>query len=39
MAHLGGFIGGVILIKLFGKKKNKNQNDFLYTWNEDYHKS
>ena len=39
MAHLGGFIGGVILIKLFGKKKNKNQNNFLYTWNEDYHKS
>ncbi len=37
MAHLGGFIGGAILIKIFGKKKNKNQRDLLYTWNWNHH--
>ncbi len=32
MAHVGGFAGGAILIKLFGRKKIKSQNESLYTW-------
>jgi len=40
MAHLGGFAGGVVLILLFGgKKRNKSQNDSLYTWENHYDKN
>lgn len=32
MAHVGGFVGGAILIKLFSAKKKKSVNESLYTW-------
>ncbi|KYC45918.1 MAG: intramembrane serine protease GlpG [Candidatus Methanofastidiosum methylothiophilum] len=36
MAHLGGFFGGVLLIKLFVVKKKKTKNDSYYTWENQY---
>lgn len=39
MAHLGGFFGGAVLIKLFGGKKKKVQKDSLYTWENHYDKA
>ena len=39
MAHLGGFGGGVVLIKLFGGKKKKVQDNSLYTWENYYDKT
>ncbi|KYC54308.1 MAG: intramembrane serine protease GlpG [Candidatus Methanofastidiosum methylothiophilum] len=39
MAHLGGFLGGVVLIKLFGGKKKKAIRDSLYTWENRYDKA
>lgn len=39
MAHLGGFVGGAILIILFGGKKKKFQKDSLYTWENQYDKA
>ena len=39
MAHLGGFVGGAILILLFGGKRKKTQNDSLYTWENHYDKA
>ncbi len=38
MAHLGGFVGGAILIILFGGKKNKVKKDSIYTWENNYDK-
>ena len=40
MAHIGGFVGGAILIILFGgKRKKKVQKDSLYTWENHYDKA
>jgi membrane associated rhomboid family serine protease len=39
MAHLGGFVGGAVLIILFGGKKKRAQNDSLYTWENHYDKA
>ncbi len=39
MAHLGGFVGGAILILLFGGKKGKVKNESLYRWENEYKKN
>jgi len=39
VAHLGGFVGGVILILLFGGKKGKVKNDSIYRWEDEYKKN
>ena len=32
LAHLGGFLGGIVLIKIFGGKRKKISTNSLYTW-------